>query len=838
MERKSKNKDVKLVIWFLIIIHVIITLFTAFFSQVSISKPSLEFGYCSLPSNYQILEDIIIAETNKADFATGTSRTIQIPAPTNFEFQPNTGTAVAANGGNLNTVTTSISTLSIIVQFTCSATSKFDQLTISGLAIRAINTSSSGILKRNGGNAIINGLGNNTDLSLHIISSANANSTFRTISNVTGTLDWNQVSTWECGFIPPNDGTAAIIIQAYNGVFSGANVVTFSGSKLIKSMQVETNANISPALGNGHVMTILEDFTLKNGAFLRQLNWVQNGLNSIKIGGNFTNNGEMITDGSNNTYDLLIEMNGTNPQSIQGSGIFRLIGNGNQTSKLIITNPAGVTLKSNFSSNSNFGDPGEILVNGHLIFDTETIQIIGTGTLQLNGKTTLRATTFNGNFANSGIKTIFTTSTVEFTHPTSLISLASIPTLNLNNLEVTTGILGKLTLNNTIQVKGTLIMNSGVIQTGINSLELGQSTNLLGSLTYNSGFINGKLKRWFNSTNSGNSSGLFPLSNNSGQFKRFVLIEYLESTTGGTLQAEWIESPMGNDFQTDFVQSSCSAPFQITQTASGFWNINPENGITVNENKKYKITLIAESITDFSDDCRITALKKEGSLPWSQSGLHIDNQGNATSPIIQRIEATGWSNWGFAGDEGPLPVELIDFWCKKEQDNTFIQWTTMSESNSLYFELFRSEDGENWEIISTQNAAGFSNSKITYSEIDTARIVNPYYILKQIDIDGKYKSFGPISLFSNSQKLYHFYISSNPYNSDLTVYIINPFAEALANLHIKDYVGKEIENKKLELEKGMNKFEIQTSNKEKGVYYFTLTIPSSYTKTIKQVILK
>jgi hypothetical protein len=838
MERKSKNKDVKLVIWFLIIIHVIITLFTAFFSQVSISKPSLEFGYCSLPSNYQILEDIIIAETNKADFATGTSRTIQIPAPTNFEFQPNTGTAVAANGGNLNTVTTTISALSIIVQFTCSATSKFDQLTISGLAIRAVNTSSSGILKRNGGNAIINGLGNNTDLSLPIISSANASSTFRTVSNLTGTLDWNQASTWECGFIPPNDGTAAIIIRAYNSVFSGANVVTFSGSKLIKSMQVETNANISPALGNGHIMTILEDFTLKNGAFLRQRNWVQNGLNSIKIGGNFTNNGEMITDGSNNTYDLLIEMNGTIPQAIQGSGIFRLIGNGNQTSKLIITNSTGVTLKSNFSSNSNFGDPGEILVNGHLIFDTETIQIIGTGSLQLNGKTTLRATTFNGNFANSGIKTIFTTSTVEFTHPNSSISILTIPTLNLNNLEVTTGILGKLTLNNTIQVKGTLIMNSGVIQTGVNILELGASTTILGSLNYTSGFINGKLKRWFNFTNSGNSSGLFPLSNNSGQFKRFVLIEYLESTTGGTLQAEWIESPMGNDFQTDFVQSSCSAPFQITQTASGFWNINPENGITVNENKKYKITLIAESITDFSDDCRITALKKEGSLPWSQSGLHIDNQGNATSPIIQRIEATGWSNWGFAGDEGPLPVELIDFWCKKEQDNTFIQWTTMSESNSLYFELFRSEDGENWEIISTQNAAGFSNSKITYSEIDTARIVNPYYILKQIDIDGKYKSFGPISLFSNSQKLYHFYISSNPYNSDLTVYIINPFAEAVANLHIKDYVGKEIESKKLELEKGMNKFEIQTSNKEKGVYYFTLTIPSSYTKTIKQVILK
>jgi hypothetical protein len=67
---------------------------------------------------------------------------------------------------------------------------------------------------------------------------------------------------------------------------------------------------------------------------------------------------------------------------------------------------------------------------------------------------------------------------------------------------------------------------------------------------------------------------------------------------------------------------------------------------------------------------------------------------------------------------------------------------------------------------------------------------------------------------------------------------VNPFGEAMANLQIKDYVGKEIESTKLMLEKGMNKFEIQTNNKEKGVYYFTLTIPSSFTKTIKQVILK
>lgn len=86
---------------------------------------------------------------------------------------------------------------------------------------------------------------------------------------------------------------------------------------------------------------------------------------------------------------MLIEFNGTSPQLIQGSGIFRMIGNGTQTSKLIITNPNGVILKSNFSSNGSFGDPGEILINGHLIFDSEFVQITGAGSLQLNGKVTL-----------------------------------------------------------------------------------------------------------------------------------------------------------------------------------------------------------------------------------------------------------------------------------------------------------------------------------------------------------------------------------------------------------------------------------------------------------------
>jgi hypothetical protein len=661
---------------------------------------------------------------------------------------------------------------------------------------------------------------------------------YRTVSYISGVLDWNQASTWECGVIPPNDGTADVYIRANNGIFSAGNVVTFSGITTIKSIQIESGANLSPAIGSGHIFTVLGNFTIQNNAFLRQRNWIQNGLNTIKIGGDFLNNGEMITDGSNNAYDLSIEMNGNQLQNIYGSGIYRMIGNGSSTSQLIISNPNGVTLKSNFITNGIFGDPGQVLINGNLIFNTDLIQFSGTGSLQLNGKVTLRATSFNGNCAMSGLKVIANSSTVEFTHPNSSILYTNIPTLSLNNLEVTTGANGALNLGANVTVNGSLVMNSGTILTGLNILELGSSLVSKGNLIYSSGMINGNFKRWFSGTNTGNSSGLFPLSDINGNNQRFVLVEYLENTDGGSLLVSWIENPMGNSFTNEPILTGCGGDFVITKTASGYWNINPANGILTSEQKKYKITLKANGLNDFINDCHITAVKKEGNGNWNQSGLHLDNIGNATNPHLQRIEATGWSNWGFAGDEQPLPVELIDFSCKKTHDKIRIYWTTVSEFNSMSFELFRSKDGENWQFVQKKDAAGISNEKIDYFAIDTFRNYNPYYLLKQIDNDGKYINYGPINLDEIHMEFLQFFVSPNPSSSNLTLHIISPFLSEKTNFVIRDFTSRIVHSESLNLKTGFNEFVIYTENLDSGIYFLSLSGTTTNSNILKHFIIK
>ena len=836
MERKSTKKNRGILVWVLILVQAIITFFSVLISQVVITKPTLDFGFCNLPSNYNTLGDIVIQESNKSDFSTGTNISFHIPAPLNFEFQPNVGSATAMSGGNITSVTTTVSALNVIVSFSCSALNKIDRLTITGLSIRAINGPGTSVMQRNGGNAVINGLSINTELTDTIISTQLLSGLYRTVTHLTGNLDWYQNSTWECGTVPPNDGTADVIIRAYNGTFSANNSVLFSGNTNIKSIQIESNSNFSPAQGSGFELTVKENFKILSGGFLRQRNWIQSGLNTIKIGGDFINHGEMRTDGSNNAYDLSIEMNGVVPQSIYGTGIFRMIGNGNATSSLVISNSIGVTLKSNFSTQGNFSDPGQVKVDGYLLFDSELIQFTGSGGLILNGKTTLKASTFNQHFAMTGIKTIGNISTVEYTNVNSNIGITNIPTLSLNNLILSVGITGKLDLSNTVLIGGTLTMNSGLIRTNGNILELGTSLSNLGILNYSSGMINGKFKRWFQGVNNGNSSGLFPISNVLGTNLRFALIEYLENSDGGTLQVEWIEIPMGNNFTNESVSTSCDGSFVINKTASGYWNFTPENGITTSENKKYKITLMAEEIMDFTNSCHITILKKDGNSPWLTSGIHTDNQGSASAPIVQRVEATGWSNWGFAGDEQPLPVELIDFYCKKVHDKMYIHWTTVSEFNSMIFELFRSKDGEEWDYVGSKFAAGMSNEKIEYILTDSVLVSNVYYQLKQIDLDGKMKVYGPISSHNNYGNLFNFYAYSISDRANFKLSILNPFGPIHTELIIKDVLGRIVQTVELSLNSGFNDFFINADNLDSGVYYLTMMSGSKMLKTIRYVV--
>jgi hypothetical protein len=137
---------------------------------------------------------------------------------------------------------------------------------------------------------------------------------------------------------------------------------------------------------------------------------------------------------------------------------------------------------------------------------------------------------------------------------------------------------------------------------------------------------------------------------------------------------------------------------------------------------------------------------------WQEKTCQF-NTGNNTSIRIgfRFISAYGYNssldNVRLEYIQTPLPVELIYFDGVSAPSFNSLKWSTASEHNSDYFKIERSIDGVEWKTIGTKTASGNSNTKIDYSFIDSFDdfVIN-YYRLVQVDYDGQYKIYGPISL--------------------------------------------------------------------------------------------
>jgi len=117
------------------------------------------------------------------------------------------------------------------------------------------------------------------------------------------------------------------------------------------------------------------------------------------------------------------------------------------------------------------------------------------------------------------------------------------------------------------------------------------------------------------------------------------------------------------------------------------------------------------------------------------------------SPIVKAT--IGAANLGAAD---PLPISLVAFEGKIEDNGNKLRWTTASEKNNDYFTIEKTTDGKSFENIGKITGAGNSIYHNSYSLIDQniEPIIN-YYRLKQTDYDGKHTYSDLISIDNRSE---------------------------------------------------------------------------------------
>ncbi len=152
------------------------------------------------------------------------------------------------------------------------------------------------------------------------------------------------------------------------------------------------------------------------------------------------------------------------------------------------------------------------------------------------------------------------------------------------------------------------------------------------------------------------------------------------------------------------------------------------------------------------------------SSSYSASEESIYSMGNGSFRVMDHTSVNrnnrtysylAFQNW-VGGD--PLPVSLTRFKAKADQKRKTVTtiWQTASEVNNDHFTVERSADGIQFESIARIPGNGTTTQANNYSFTDDAPVDGTsYYRLRQVDFNGNFETYGPVSVsFSADRNRY------------------------------------------------------------------------------------
>lgn len=185
-----------------------------------------------------------------------------------------------------------------------------------------------------------------------------------------------------------------------------------------------------------------------------------------------------------------------------------------------------------------------------------------------------------------------------------------------------------------------------------------------------------------------------------------------------------------------------------------------------------------------------------------------------------------------------LPVTFTDFKAVEKNYDVNLSWQTATEQNNLGFEVQRSANGTNYEVLSFVDGAGESSSKKSYAYTD--RNLEPgmyYYRLKQIDRDGRSK-YSPIvtANVKRASTLVLYQNFPNPVKDQATIQYVLP-RHMPVTLTLIDLNGRLIRV----LDQGMratgqHSITVDASGLMKGTYLYRLETEGEAAEVRKMVV--
>ncbi len=184
----------------------------------------------------------------------------------------------------------------------------------------------------------------------------------------------------------------------------------------------------------------------------------------------------------------------------------------------------------------------------------------------------------------------------------------------------------------------------------------------------------------------------------------------------------------------------------------------------------------------------------------------------------------------------PLPVELVNFEAYPDHKINHVHWITQVEINSDYFIVERSSDGINYEEFGRVKAGGNSNILLEYAYTDTDPFPTTYYQLRQVDLNGAFKNYGPIVINNEEAQgisLRNIYPNPADHSFYLDMYSKDPIP---ADVFVYDSYGKMVYSKLIGIN-GMTTYEIPCSQWASGIYVVKVINEAVGLNQVRRVVI-
>ena len=401
---------------------------------------------------------------------------------------------------------------------------------------------------------------------------------------------------------------------------------------------------------------------------------------------------------------------------------------------------------------------------------------------------------------------------------------STVHNLTLNNSN-------NLTLTSSSSVSNILTFTAGLFIATNDTLTLGTSTAVLGTLSRTSGHVVGYFRRWIAAATTSNI--LFPVGTLS--YYNGANFSFTTAPTAGSIVCSFVATNPGTlGLPLLDAGDICNA------SGYAYWSLAAMNSFA---GGVYSVNLYANGFPGIADYTKLHLFRRTGSgASWTINGTHAAGTGSNAAPVVNRTGMNVLGHYGVvSGNANTLPIELIYFNAQLNNNRVELSWATASELNNDFFTVERSTDAKKYEPILRKAAAGNSTATLYYTDADEKPLSgNSYYRLKQTDYDGHftYSSARSISNRSGSEEespLKITSVSPNPFSEQFAL-SFRITGSATIGFQLYSSSGQQVYKDMILATDGMNQYDfVDRKGLTPGIYFIVLAYDD---KKISQKIIK